>query len=111
MNDMFSLEKVIIEPIDSNLILIILLSIVTIILVIFLFTKVKFANKKFNLNEIDLSNPKEAAYKLSEYADLYAKDSIYYNDLKKELSKYKYKKNVPNFSKKTLEIINKLINY
>ncbi len=54
--------------------------------------------------EIDFTNPKQASYKLTKYANILAENQKS-KEIKerfiKELEKYKYKKDVPNFDNET----------
>ncbi|WP_457750398.1 hypothetical protein [Sulfurimonas sp.] len=73
--------------------------------------------KKFNkraeyfkqLNTIDYTNPKKAAYDLTYYGAIFKDDSERhlksYENMLEKLQKYKYKKNVENFDADTLHTI------
>lgn len=57
------------------------------------------------LKEVDLSDPKSAAYKITKYARYLADDeqsNKYYVQLAEKLQKYKYAKNVPEFDSETI---------
>jgi len=59
--------------------------------------------------DIDFSNPKKAAYLITKYGFILAKDKKskeIYKELLQHLSKYKYKKNVEAFDDKTVGLYN-----
>ena len=64
-------------------------------------------NKK--LQGIHLKETKKAAYELTEYGSTFKDDSPRhaktYNDMVDKLQKYKYKKNVDDFDRETLRVI------
>ena len=85
---------------------------------IFLFKYLK--NRRDNLRKsylkvlknIDFSNPKESAYKITKYAKLLAKDERsmqIYEDLTKRLEVYKYRKDVPQIDNEVKKYYNLFI--
>jgi hypothetical protein len=61
------------------------------------------------LNNVNLHEPKKAAYELTEYGATFQADSERhqktYHDMVEKLEKYKYKKSVDDFDSETLRII------
>ncbi len=107
---MFELEEPIFQQPDLSIfymIIMLILLFVVFYILFKLFKKFSFSlpKKRIDIDKVDLNNPKEAAYLLSEYADLYAKENPYYDKLKERLKEYKYKKEVPHFDSETLKII------
>ena len=80
-------------------------------LLIKLFTKRKTDRRKElvkELKNVDLSSPKEVAYKFTKIGkELVMDESSYkiYTELIKRLARYKYKKEVPDIDKETMEYI------
>lgn len=69
--------------------------------------KIKLSPEKLakkELKKLDLSDSKFASYKLSRYAPILSEDNFEY------LEKYKYKKEVTNFTDKDLEKIKGFLN-
>ena len=109
---MFELEEPLTQEPDFTilyLIIVVVLLFATLYALFKLFKKVRisYPKKGIDIDSIDLNNPKESAYLLSEYADTYAKDNPYYNELKKHSEDYKYKRDAPPFDKETLTVIQK----
>lgn len=74
-------------------------------------TKEQSSTKKAKekLKNLDFTNPKKAAYTISKYAPILATNELrkdLLSELTQELSKYKYQKNVPNFTTKDREKFN-----
>lgn len=70
-------------------------------------SKAQIAREK--LSQIDFKNAKQTAYEISKYAifllDNTASQDLY-NKLEKALEKYKYKKEVPEFSQEDITLFN-----
>ncbi len=70
----------------------------------FKLVKSLFKREKIKIN---ISDPKDTAYKLTFL--IYKIDTPYNEELLKKLEKYKYKKKVVKFDKETLELIEKFL--
>lgn len=118
MNDipLHDIKPLVEVPDNSLTVLIIIasviLSLILVSLVLWLYTKYK-KTKEVNLrkvylkkiHEVDVSNAKQAAYEISEYARFIAKSDkeiSLLESLDERLSQYKYKKSVEALDKETL---------
>ncbi len=112
--------KTLVEVPDNSFYFFILLILVLVLLVIliiyFIYKKIK--NKKINmqkiyiqeLKNIDISKSKNAAYSITKYVQLLARDGnqkILCDELILELNQYKYRKESTQFSEKTIELFKK----
>jgi len=107
INDIKSLEEIpdISLYLFTLLIIVLLIILFSIIVLIYKFFKRKNSTKIFYFNElknIDFSNSKEAAYKITKYGkELISQDREIklYNELVSQLEEYKYKKEVKSIDK------------